>query len=231
MASILTPPRLRGEEILDRADLPGDLVARSLGDVAKVNALFGGVSAVLAELRDVLPDLPSRACLLDVGSGLGDIARSAAAAARRRGIELTTIGLDLAAELAPISETDEFIRADALHLPVPSRSIDIVICSQFLHHLLPDEATALIREMTRVARVRVIVSDLRRSWLAAAGLWVASFPLGFHPVSRHDGVVSVMRGFTRRELEEIVSRAIGVRARVKNRRGFRVTASWTPAPE
>jgi len=231
LASLLTPPRRRGQEILDGPDVAPDLVTRSLSDVAKANALFGGVSAILAELEDAIPDLPSSAILLDVGSGLGDIARSAAAAGRRRGIQITTIGLDLAAEIAAASATDEFIRADALRLPLASRSMDLVICSQFLHHLLPEEATTLIREMSRVARVRVIISDLRRSWIAAAGLWLASFPLRFHPVSRHDGVVSVMRGFTRRELQEIVSRAAGVRVQAKNRPGFRVTASWTPAAQ
>jgi hypothetical protein len=83
--------------------------------------------------------------------------------------------------------------------------------------------------MNRVARVRVIISDLRRSWVAAGGLWIASFPLRFHPISRHDGVVSVMRGFTRGELKEIVSNALGIEAGVSHRPGFRITCAWTPA--
>jgi hypothetical protein len=83
--------------------------------------------------------------------------------------------------------------------------------------------------MDRVARVAVVVSDLRRSWLAAAGFWLASFPLRFHRVTRHDGVLSVMRGYTRTELEDTVSKAVGVRPRVRERIGFRMTTSWTPA--
>ena len=82
--------------------------------------------------------------------------------------------------------------------------------------------------MNRVARHRVVISDLRRSFLAAAGLWLGSFPLGFHPVSRHDGVVSVMRGFLPFELADIVERATGRRPAVVRRLGFRLTTSWTP---
>ena len=82
--------------------------------------------------------------------------------------------------------------------------------------------------MDRVARVRVVVSDLRRSWIAAAGLWLVSFPLGFHAVSRHDGVVSVLRGFTPEELADTVSEAVAQKPVVRRRRGFRVTASWAP---
>jgi hypothetical protein len=64
--------------------------------------------------------------------------------------------------------------------------------------------------------------------MAATGLWIGSFLLGFHPVSRHDGVVSVMRGFVPSELAEIVNRAIGWRPIVTRRIGFRLTTSWTP---
>ena len=86
-----------------------------------------------------------------------------------------------------------------------------------------------LAEMHRVARVRVIVADIRRAWAAAAGLWIGSWALGFHPVSRHDGVVSVLRGFRAGELAAAVFAATGCWPSVSNRRGFRVTASWTPA--
>jgi SAM-dependent methyltransferase len=117
---------------------------------------------------------------------------------------------------------------DALQLPFADHSIDIVMCSQVLHHFEGADALELLREMNRVARIRVIVSDLRRSWIAAAGLWLASFPLRFHAISRHDGVVSVMRGFTPEELVDTVRDAVGRKTAVHRRRAFRVTTSWTP---
>jgi hypothetical protein len=83
--------------------------------------------------------------------------------------------------------------------------------------------------MHRVARERVVVSDLRRSYLAAAGFWAASWPLGFHPISRHDGVVSVFRGFTADDLQRAVRDAVGVAPAVTRRLGWRVTTSWSPA--
>lgn len=230
MTSLLTPPRIRGEEILDRPDVDPRLVTRSLADVARANALFGGVSSALEELEDAIPSLPRSASLLDVATGIGDIPREAAKKLRERDIRLLTFGLDSAEELARASRDNVFasVCADALRLPFASDSVDVVLCSQFVHHLLADEAVALIREMNRVARVRVVISDLRRSWVAAGGLWLASFPLRFHPVSRHDGVVSVMRGFTREELRAIVHHALGIEVAAHRRRHFRVTASWTP---
>jgi len=229
----LTPPRRRGVEILDLPDVDPQVVTRSLADVARANALFGGISSAMKEIEDALAEVPQRATLLDVGTGLGDIPCRARSFAAEKGIELTTVGLDSVLELARASRhaVNIAVCGNALHLPFADRSVDIVMCSQVLHHFIAADASRLLREMDRVARVRVVVSDLRRSWIAAAGLWLVSFPLGFHAVSRHDGVVSVLRGFTREELSDTVNDAIARKPVVHQRRGFRITASWTPAPQ
>ncbi|MEO5567663.1 MAG: methyltransferase domain-containing protein, partial [Gemmatimonadaceae bacterium] len=113
-------------------------------------------------------------------------------------------------------------------LPFRDGSVDVVVCSQLLHHFQAHELGPVVRELNRVARALVVISDLRRSWLAAAGFWLASYPLNFHPVTRHDGVVSVFRGFTAKELHDAVVDATGIAPRVERRLGFRLTASWTP---
>jgi hypothetical protein len=230
MRDLLTPPRKRGVEILDSPDVDPAIVTRSLADVAQANALFGGTRAAIDELIGALKDVPRQATLLDVGTGIGDIPYRAKKVARRKQVELTTIGLDRWRELASVSRAsvDISVCADALHLPFADDSVDIVMCSQLLHHFAGADATRLLCEMNRVASARVIVSDLRRSWIAAAGIWLSSFPLGFHAVSRHDGVVSVMRGFTPRELMDTVHEAIAWRPEVHRRHIFRVTTSWAP---
>jgi SAM-dependent methyltransferase len=217
-------------EYLDAPDVDPALVRRSLADVALANALFGGTRAVLREIGRVLPELPARATLLDVGSGVGDIACRARELARRRNVDLSLITIDMAETLAAMSRAraGSAVRGDATALPFADRSVDLVMCSQTLHHFDDESAAVVLRELDRVARVRVIVSDLRRSWLAAAGLWIASFPLGFHPVSRHDGVVSIMRGYTDDELRRLVTSALGRPPVVRRHIGWRVTATWRP---
>jgi 2-polyprenyl-3-methyl-5-hydroxy-6-metoxy-1,4-benzoquinol methylase len=235
LTAFLTPRRRRGFEFLDDPRVDAGVAVRSLADVARANELFGGTSAALAELSIALRELRDRGekseiTLLDVGTGIGDIPARARALAARSGIKLRTLGVDASESLARAAACDAFptARADALTLPFADDSVDIAMCSQLLHHFDDFHALALLRELDRVARCRVIVSDLRRSWLAAAGIWLASFPLRFHPVSRHDGVVSVLRGFTRDELRNMVASAVSGRARVRYRPSFRVTATWTP---
>lgn len=228
--SVLTPARREGAEILDGVGLDPRVVERSMTDVARANALFGGATALLAELEPALRGLPPAATLVDIGSGLGDIPALARERAAARGVKLGTVAVDLSPVLAAASarRVGAAVCADALRLPFADHSVDLVTCSQVLHHFPGARGRALLREMNRVARARVIVSDLRRSWIAAGGLWAASFPLLFHPISRHDGVASVLRGFTPDELSRVVVDAVGMPAPVSRRFAFRVTTSWTP---
>lgn len=233
----LTPARRRGEEHIDDPSLDGATTVRSLEDVARSNALFGGRRAVLAALDDLWAGAPGAAppgaalSLLDVGTGVGDIPWHARRRAARRGARLETYGVELNPVLAAASRArvGGAVCADAFALPFADRSVDVVTCSQVAHHFAEPELLALLRELDRVARRRVVVADLRRSYVAAAGFWLASWPLGFHPVTRHDGVVSVFRGFTPAELGALVARATGAPApRVRRALGWRVVAAWTP---
>ena len=134
--------------------------------------------------------------------------------------------------LDQLSKVVEYTGAFVLTLEADSlRVVDYrgpVATEQLVGTLFPLEHAVVYQEVLRRGQAPVIVSDLRRSWLAAAGLWIVSFPLGFHAVSRHDGVVSVMRGFTPRELVDTVHEAVARRPRARRRRGFRVTTNWVP---
>ncbi len=231
-AGFLVPTRRRGIEHLDdpRSASASDVLAE-LTDVSRANALFGGTRAVVREVLEACASSTRVRTLLDVGTGIGDIPRAARTAAASRGISLSVMGLELSepAARAAHAASGAAIVADAFRLPFADRSVDIVTCSQVLHHFDATDGARLIRELDRVARVRVIVSELRRSWAAAAGVWMASFPLGFHPNSRHDGVLSVLRGFTAAELASLIGLAVSRPAVSRRRAGFRVTAHWTPS--
>ncbi|GAB1344510.1 methyltransferase domain-containing protein [Gemmatimonas sp.] len=230
---MFTPARRRGSETLDDPNADAALSLRSLRDVALANRLFGGKRAVLVELGKLLRANPVGGTLtmLDVGTGLGDIPAAAAQLAAARGVHLRAIGLERAPQLASAAakQCHHAVAGDAMMLPFADGAVNIVICSQVLHHFDGADAIRLLQECTRVARTAVIVGDLRRSWLAVAGLWLSSFVLGFHPVSRHDGVVSVLRGYTAAELRVLVREATGCHCKVSSGWGFRLSAIWTPS--
>ena len=227
---MLVPSRRRGVEILDDPATDPALRARSIGDVTRSNTLLGGTRAVLSELARLFPSLGASATLLDVGTGLADIPRRARGRARARGLALRAFGLDDAESLSREARAalDGAVCGDARALPVATASVDVVTCSQLLHHFADDEIPTVLRELDRVARGWIVVSDLRRSWIAAWGFWLVSWPLRFHRVTRHDGFVSVLRGFTVDELARHILTATGQRPDVRRHLGYRITATWRP---
>ncbi len=222
--------RRRGIEILDRPGTDPDVVLRAMTDLMRSNRLFGGARAVIAELRAIAPSLPRYATLLDVGTGMGDIPALARRIAAQHDVALHTIGLDVDETLARAAagRTAHAVRGDALHLPFADKSVDIVICSQALHHFFDGDMLRVLQELDRVARVRVIIGDLLRSRLAAPLFWVAATALRYHRISRHDGLVSIGRGFTTTDLQTAIVGALGHGACIRKRPGWRVTATWTP---
>jgi SAM-dependent methyltransferase len=235
-AGVLVPERRVLTELLDDPDVDPVVRERSHLDIIRANQLFGGARAALLALGPAFDELVAEqgegasATLLDVGTGLGDIAFHAREAARRSGLRLHTLGLDGVPTLVACARQQlaAAVCGDALSLPFADASIDLVLCSQLLHHFSEPSAARLIAELDRVAARRVVISDLRRSWLAATGFWMASLALRFHPITRHDGTLSVLRGFTERELGDMVLTATGVQPMIRRRLGYRLTASWTP---
>jgi SAM-dependent methyltransferase len=229
-----------GSEILDNPGIDPALRQRSHQDVERSNTLFGGRRAVMLALRPLFEELAQNAkrgehkgpaTLLDIGTGLADLPWRAREIARRRGLAVHTIGVDGAFTLLRSARhrLSYAVCGDALALPFADRSVDVVLCSQLLHHFDHDQAVSLIAELDRVAKLRVVISDLRRSWIAAAGFSLAAFALRFHPITRHDGRISVLRGFTEGELGGMVVAATGRQPAIRRRLGYRLTASWTPA--
>ncbi len=222
----------RSTELLDDPAADERDVVASLRDIARINRAFGGAAAAAQRLDEFLRPIAAGATisLLDVGTGAGDIPRAAAARAARRGITLQLIGLErikAAAREAARAGGVAAIVADGRQLPFGAASVDLVLCSKVLHHLPGEAGRRLLREMNRVARLGVVVADIRRSVFAAAGIWLASFPMRFHPTTRRDGVISVFRGFSPFELGDIC-RSAGVSAAVRRHPGWCLTAAWRP---
>jgi hypothetical protein len=109
--------------------------------------------------------------------------------------------------------------------PLRERSVDIVLVSQVAHHFNRESAMRLFRTCGALARVGVVIADLRRGRLAPLAFRVGAAVLGFDPVTRADGLTSIRRGYTTGELRDLLL-ASGIRAHVARRPGYRLVATW-----
>jgi ubiquinone/menaquinone biosynthesis C-methylase UbiE len=210
------PPRLEGAtELLDRPGNSDREIRENLRDLERLNRLFGGARAVLAPLHRWLghpAEGPFR--ILDIGTGAADIPRAICRWARRRRIALRVEAVDrneqvlaAAAEWTAAYPEIRLRRAEVPPLPCPDRSFDCAVASQVLHHLSWAEAVSLLREMGRVARRGIIVSDVARSRRARVLAALGARLLCRSRLTRHDAPLSIRCAFGPEEVRAMAKEA------------------------
>ncbi|HWO00531.1 MAG TPA: methyltransferase domain-containing protein [Blastocatellia bacterium] len=212
---MLTPKRIYVEEMLDAGIGTDDDVAQNLSDLRRINRFLGGTRVVLDALSSNLANDPSDGLsLLDVGTGSADIPGAVAGWCRGRGVAPMIVALDLSERNLRVSrshlgvsEQVQLIQADSLKLPFVDRSFEFVTASLFLHHFEDADVVRLLADFSRVARRAVIVNDLVRNLVPYYFSLITGPILARSFLTRNDGPVSVLRGFTADELQDLASRA------------------------
>lgn len=213
--NMLTPKRIYEEELLDAGEGTDEDVANSLSDLRRINRFLGGTKVVLRAISTCLDGGTSeRVSLLDVGTGSADIPMSVAQECMQRGVNTFIAAVDISERNLRISRVRlgvssevHLVRADSLRLPFEARSFDFVTASLFLHHFRDDDVVRLLADFGRVARRAVIVNDLIRNLVPYYFTRIAGPVLAWSTLTRNDGPVSVLRGFTLNEMNMLARRA------------------------
>lgn len=201
-------------EMMDAEDVDYDTFHGCLRDLARVNVLSLGHRPTLAFLETLrrtgrLPaGRPFR--VLDVGSGYGDLLRAVDRWAARRGIAVELTGVDLspwsarAARDATGSDAIRWETGDVFDHPGHA---DVVVSSLFTHHLDDAHVIRFLRWMEDRAAVGWFVNDLHRHRLSHAAFGPLATALRLHPFVRHDGPVSIARGFVPQDWRRLIRKA------------------------
>ncbi len=203
-------PRTIEPEWLDEL-APGEPRAlRSRRDLRRINALMMNSTIIARELRRAFPgDPPCR--IAEIGAGDG------------------TFMLRIAEQLAPYWPVLDVVLVDQQSLVSPETSermcalgwrpqvrtaevfrwlalarepvFDVIVANLFLHHFNAPKLASLLSLISLRTRL-LIACEPQRSGRALFGSHLLGV-IGCNDVTRHDAVVSVRAGFSRRELSDL----------------------------
>lgn len=197
-------------EYIDTGNYTAEEYEDCIGELQLVNRWMGDAHSLRTTLfREVEAQSLRRFSMLDVGAGSGELLRVTAAWAKETGRQFHGVGLELNERSAESINGEEIsgVRGDALKLPFADSQFDYVICSLFTHHFVDEQVVQILGEMSRVAKRRIFVIDLHRHPIAYL-LYTTLGKLVLHNrLVRHDGALSILRGFKSGELIELARRA------------------------
>jgi 2-polyprenyl-3-methyl-5-hydroxy-6-metoxy-1,4-benzoquinol methylase len=214
MKKIDTTHRSREVEIMDDLEMGGDLLRRTLDQLALINKWLGGNQLTKDGVLKILGNHPKEkeVSIIDFGCGHGDMLRELAKLARKRGYKLKMLGIDAnqtainyGEELSTDYPEISYQCANVLEDSISSLPCDIALCTLFLHHFEDQVAEDFIISLATNARLGVVVNDLHRHKMAYRLFSSLRGIINNHMVTE-DGLTSILKSFKRKDLEQIAQK-------------------------
>jgi 2-polyprenyl-3-methyl-5-hydroxy-6-metoxy-1,4-benzoquinol methylase len=207
-------------EIMDDLQCAGEVVDQTLVELEFINKWLGGNAVTRNGLNFLLSKqkLPrpvkSRMAVADLGCGGGDMLKLLAPAFRQKKINVELTGIDANPNIIffakknahPFSEIN-FQTLDVLSDMFRQQRYDIIFATLFFHHFSSSQLIEVFSHLKKQAKIGIVINDLHRHWLAYYSIKLLTKLFSRSSMVRFDAPLSVLRGFKKNELEEILSQA------------------------
>lgn len=160
-------------------------------------------------LRPAMADRSRDYSLLDVGFGGGDIPLKLAEWTAKDGHRLKITGVEVDARALDCvrgikwPDNVRFRLASTTELVQMGERYDFVISNHLLHHLANGELARVLREIVQLSSRLALMVDLQRSDIAYALFATLTLPFFRDSYIRVDGLASLRRSYTQRELRDV----------------------------
>ena len=166
--------------------------------------------------KRLLKQFPKQSTILDIGCGGGLFLLNLSKHfpdMPMHGVDISADAIHLAKQKLSLWQKKDLARDVSFQLqPQPDLSsikqrFDILLATLVFHHVDEDELITFLQGAYQNANRAVIINDLHRHWIAEWFYACVSPFLLRNRLITHDGLISIRRGFTRRELELLLSKA------------------------
>ena len=222
------------DELIDAPDVSPQVLVENLKELDLLNRYTGGHAISTEGVRQLLKNKNRVYHIMDLGCGSGDWLLFIAKWARRKGYRLKLTGIDKS------EHAIRFLNKKCKNHPeisgvvgdyrgiLKSESADIYHSALFCHHLSNVELIELFNHIGCVAKEGFVVNDLQRTAIAYYAAKFSTNILRGSNLSKHDGPVSVLRGFKKREIAGLLQKAGITKYNIYYRRFFRFLVVGLP---
>ncbi len=215
---ILFNDKQRSEEleIMDNFDFHGYEMKDLFGDLKTVNKLLGGNAITIDGIEELLKNhsIKGKITIMDIGCGDGELLRKCAAYGKKNNLDFELIGIDFNENILDFARKNnsnfpniKFEKVDVFLNEELIPKCDIALCTLVLHHFSNDKIEYLIKLLTQKSSIGLVINDLQRNKQAFNLFKIFSKLFLKTKTAKHDGLISISKGFKKEELE-IISKKI-----------------------
>lgn len=193
---------------MDDLLMEGEMLRKTLDQIAAINKRLGGNKATINGLHTLLKNKPggSAVSIIDLGCGSGDMLRSVADYGRENNYNFKLTGVDAneftvnyARKLSAGYPEISYLKMDVLDSAFGEECYDIALATLFLHHFKNEEIENMLGMLMKKVKTGIVINDLHRSRTAYYLFKLVSLFIS-NPMVKNDGAISVLRGFKKKEL-------------------------------
>jgi 2-polyprenyl-3-methyl-5-hydroxy-6-metoxy-1,4-benzoquinol methylase len=197
------------DEEMDDFSMKGEILRDALDKIAKINQLLGGNRLTLCGVQKLIRNISNKEIItiLDVGCGNGDMLRKLAHYGYKNNLNFQLIGIDAnnftinhAKQLSENYPNISFLNHDIFEESFRELKYDIVLCTLTLHHFKDNQIINLLNVFYTNSKIGIVINDLHRNAIAYRLFQVICFVFNLNKMSRDDGLISILRGFKKKEL-------------------------------
>ncbi len=215
-------------EIMDQNDITLDQMEEAYCDINRTNKLLNGYRITTKALTGMLQEAQGEVSVLDIGCGDGGMLRHLAIQLRKKGVEARFYGLDLSESAIMLAKKHSgdfpeisYVTGDIMDEDISLPTCTFVICTLTLHHIPGHKIVTFVEQCLYYTGMAMVINDLHRHKAAYYLFKLFSTIFIRSPIARNDGLVSVKRGFLKKELGQYSSEFPGWKQRISWKWAFR----------
>ncbi|MGN6530227.1 MAG: methyltransferase domain-containing protein [Ginsengibacter sp.] len=200
------------KEILDQNDIPFEDIFLNMKELEFINSHLGGHSITIEGFKKLLQNR-REISVCEIGCGGGDNLKAIESFCKKKRIISSFTGIDINKDCIAFAREStglkniKFIASDYKKIKFENEKPCIIFSSLFCHHFTENELIEILHWMKNNSETGFFINDLHRHPVAYHFIKMATKIFSKSYLVKNDAPLSVLRGFKKKEWNNIFQKA------------------------